>query len=815
MESQLDQREKQTEKKDMDIDNENRDNHEGEKENNENDPILDLPTKFQMLDIGQDHTTHFGSTSRTVVTSLDPIFKNIIDIASKSAILLETELMNNITSLNDRGMENLLLGYGTASNNSNSNLNNYARKRLLITEVEKLLPDIYICGLILKNAVHVFRTLSPSYQGKYFFETFNSILDLKAMKFSHHYKFKINLGENIDNSNEFTLLANFLIFLRIGYISLPYMNGDPDYVLSLPKYKHLKPIFDNNIEISKEYACLSQRAASFAFLSKNSLVMIGYLIILKSYYSIAPEYDEKMCAENNAIILGRICEIALSLRLNRDPDIINSDYNEMIKYHRRQIWTIVLRTDTFQSSDTGRPLILNTNYSDTSPLKLFESVENDPIYQAEVEYYQLIHKICQYVRESLQLSLNLKIKARRSNLESITENMLIFVLETKPSFTDLLLHIPNEDLLDRNKRLRLINLRIEILAYIHTSYYILYLNTGPEEQELNNKYFRYASLTAMVLFYYSLQHLNNCNNYYDYGILSIISPILLKSVLKASMFIVSILLRSQIPEYSYSVPDLNFIYKDGVSLTTETDHEILSSQEFREASKRSLMSIILELEKVTSKYSIVYFYAQKISFVASLILKTFQDKITTSNDSNLICEFNSFYKISANRGINLTGAELDLSLSSNTINDNLINPDLKKDNKIEYENEYKNENEMEIENDNEHENGRSQNSTNICNIIHEFNLVSNTDHYLTSPIARHFQLSYSGDSDLPNQLQNYNNINNDNISINTNEIYGNINIYDDGDIDMNGIENFDTPDLDMIYGSVMPPSIEWFDGEVL
>ncbi len=799
LESKFKQKEKQRGKQEIYFINENHN------ENSKKDPILDLSTKIQILDIEQDHTTHFA-TSRTFISSLDPIFKNIIDAAFKSTILIETELTNNIFGVNDRGSEGLLHGYDTIGNSSHSILNDYSKKRSLITEVEKLLPSKYICDLILKNAVLVIRILSPSYQGGSLIDSFNSILDLKAMKFSQYYKFKINLVGGIDNSNEFILLASFLLFLRIGYISLPYMNGDPNYFLSLPRYKHLKPIYDNDIEISEEYASLSQRAVSFSFLSKNSFELIWYLILLKFYYEVAPEYGEKVCMENNSIILGRICEIALSLDLNRDPDIINSDYSETFKYQRRQIWTIVLMTDTLQSSDMGTPLILNTNYSDTSPLKLFESVENDPIFQAEVEYYQLLYTVCQYVRESIQLSLNLKIKARRSNLESITEKMLIFLLETKPSFTDLFHRITDEDLLNRNKRLRLINLRIEILGYIHTSYYILYLNTGPEEKELNNKYFRYASLTTMVLFYFSLEHLNNCNEYFGYGVLSIISPILLKAVLKASMFIVSILLRSQIPEYLYSVPSLDFIYKsnpDGVSSTTESGNEILRSDEFREASKRSLMSVILELEKVTNRYSLVYFYARRISFVASLIVKTSQNKVVFNNntiddDFGSVAEFNSFYNISANKEINLAGSKIDSLMSDNIINDNLFNTNLNKKN--------------EIETDNGNENHESQNTANICNIIHEFNSVNNTDHYLTSPMARHFQFSYLADSNFSDQLQHHNNNNNSN---NTNGMYGkNVNINDDTDINMDDISHFDTADLDMPYDCV-PFSIEWLNGEVL
>ncbi len=794
---------KQTEKLEIKINNGNDDNI------NKNDPILDLATKFQMLDIGQDHTTHFGGTSRTILSSLDPIFKHILNFAFKSTNLIETEVKSNIIDFNDRGIENLLLGYDTISNNSNPILNNYIKKRLLIAEVEKILPDKYICDIILKNAVHVIRTLFPSYQGKHFFEKFNTILDLKAMKFSQQYKFNIDLVDNIDNSDDFVLLATFLLFLRFGYISLPYMNGDPIYLLSLPKYKHLKPIFDNHIEIPEEFAFLSQRAVSVVFLSKNSFQMMGYLIILRFYYSVAPEYGEKICMENNAIILGRICQIALSLRLNRDPDNIYHEITDMNKYQLRQMWTIVLMADASQSCDTGRPLILNTNDSDTSPLKLFKSVENDPIFQAEVEYYQLMYKTCQYIRESLQISLNLKTKARRSNLESITEKMLTFLLETKPSFADLLLRKPDEILLNRNKRLRLINLRIELLAYIHISYYILYLNFGPEEKELNNKYFKYASLTAMALFHFSLKHLNDCNNYYDYGILSIILPILLKSVLKASMFIVSILLRSQIPEYLYSVPDFDFIYKsnpDGILSTTETEYEVLRSGEFREASKRSLMSVIFELEKVTKRYSIVYIYAQKISFLASLMAKTFQNKslLNNNNGFNSTSEFVSF--CSADRGINSEGGELDLSLSNDIIND-VLNPNLKQENEIETEIETETETEIEVENENENENenDKSQSSTNICNMINEFNSVSNIDDYLTDPIARHFQFPYLYDSNSFNQLQNYNG----NSLDNTDEIYENININNDADINMNDIGNFETSDADAI-----PFSTEWFDGEV-
>ncbi len=632
------------------------DEHNLKGQNEVEDPILDLTTNFQTLEVSKNHMAQFGPTSRYSLSLNDPIFKTLVNEKVVKRFKIKKEHLAAVGI--STGMEDLILG----SERNIITKDEIETKKLLQSKIEDILPDKYLCDLILKNAFKIHLFIWLPMDESLFLELFSSILDtttifknLDNFEIKKRYKFKRL------NSNGFIILGIFLILLRIGYINLPYMNKDMDEKFNINKNHNddkFSPIIKNKIDIDFDYIRLSQKCVSFSFFSKNSINLLYYLLYFRSYCFMAPELGEGMEGEDHSIILGRICEISISIGLYRDPenlfssgDDIHNDYNdELFNFQWRKLWLMVIVIDMFHSGTTGRPFLMNEDFCDTKLPQIFINI--NPELKPEVEFSKMIYKLCSFQKEIIHLSLDLKKDTKRSKMEQIAEKMLEYCLVNIPSFTDLLVNDPisNKDdinyIINSGQRMRLVVIRIKYLTQIHICYYILYLNCGPNDQNLNNRYYKYAGLTALVLFHFCLKYLNNCHEYFGYEIVTIVAASTLRCMQRVSLFIISILLRSISKEYKYSVPYLDFILNtnsnsSSSSFTIDNNNDninqLINSEDFLKASENTFISLIIGFEKTARKFSNRYFQAWKVSALAFIMIKVFKNQIK-QEDLEFICK---------------------------------------------------------------------------------------------------------------------------------------------------------------------------------
>lgn len=216
----------------------------------------------------------------------------------------------------------------------------------------------------------------------------------------------------VEKKIDFALLGLLLILLRLTYLPLQ-CDGDPikmmkidDYLSPEVQYLQLNPIDLNVVEISR--LCLSQ----FDVITNRSIELLQLLLFLRFYHMFAPEEGEGDKGYLSVTFNGLLLNIATSLGLNRDPDVIfGKSMDEKSKNLSRKLWWLIYCLHLQKSVESGSKLMISSLDFDTkAPTYTPEGVncKNDDIEKEAVSLFALKHYKLNPLLDLFNLVLNIR-----------------------------------------------------------------------------------------------------------------------------------------------------------------------------------------------------------------------------------------------------------------------------------------------------------------------------------------------------------------------------------------------------------------------
>lgn len=568
-----------------------------------NDPVIDLTTKFQALNVKKEFTTHFGATSRLSLILNDPVLTQVYQV------LADVKSTSNTKSLNSQRNEGYIArGTDVYKPRGVADLFIVRNATNLIARVESSIPTKYICDILFDHFWGYVHTIWPVVDKNTFLSDFDQIITM-----DNSGRYRLNMKGKMTS---YVTLAIFLIILRLSYVTLPYIGYNAQEVVSEPRYRMYQPLVEMNIQIGPEFVDLSKESLSNTrVLRKGTFPTLQYLIYLRIYHLLAPEDEDGVDVEDSTILLGCISQMAITLGCHRDPDMFPQIKNERFKFIWRSLWHMILVGDAFQSTNLGRPLVVNSIFYDTKPPCLFPGVENNPVYVSEVEYFKLHYEITLLIREGAELLMNLKVLPRRSKLENHARKMVQFTIDNSLKFEDLLVYTPPDQKTLRSRRIRFMQMKLFLLNQIYFTYYILYLNCGPDELELSHSYLRHATSAALIIFSGSIGFLEKGEEYFGNETVSLIVPMVLRITQRASQLVISILIRSRSEKYRATVPNLDFLYKRSYFMD-----QLPVSDEAIKAAETPLMYYVRQFYDASKIFSQTFSHSWKMTHVLWILI---------------------------------------------------------------------------------------------------------------------------------------------------------------------------------------------------
>ena len=190
---------------------------------------------------------------------------------------------------------------------------------------------------------------------------------------------KVNISKKLDLAT----IALCFICLRMTYLSL-YSNKDStnrsivdSQDMTLTKFLFQNPINSSCIDVAN--SCIQ----CFHFRRKSNLSVFQAILYMRFYRNIAPEEGDGIDGGDSQVGTALLIQMAISLGLNREPDLLDVCNDEKINHLGRKIWAALIAADIVCCLSVGNPTSIHLKYYDV--LEPFLTSKNSNIQDVEME----------------------------------------------------------------------------------------------------------------------------------------------------------------------------------------------------------------------------------------------------------------------------------------------------------------------------------------------------------------------------------------------------------------------------------------------
>ncbi|KAI5970642.1 CTA4 [Candida margitis] len=190
---------------------------------------------------------------------------------------------------------------------------------------------------------------------------------------------KVNISKKLD----LAIIALCFICLRMTYLSL-YSNRDStnrsiveSEEMTLTKFLFQNPINSSCVDVAN--SCIH----CFHFTRKSNLTVFQAILFMRFYRNIAPEEGDGIDGGDSQVGTALLVQMANSLGLNREPDLLDVCNDEKTNHLGRKIWSALLAADFIHCLSVGNPTSIHPQHYDVS--KPFLTSKNSNIQDTEME----------------------------------------------------------------------------------------------------------------------------------------------------------------------------------------------------------------------------------------------------------------------------------------------------------------------------------------------------------------------------------------------------------------------------------------------
>lgn len=277
--------------------------------------------------------------------------------------------------------------------------------KALCTRIELVLPNKKIIWKLLDRFFAKFYPFAPIFDQQDFTEWLVEIMGPQSDSEDQPVL-------QIKKKTDFSLLGCLLLMLRISYLSLfsnSYKNNVEAFSSSTDleiKYLLNHPVSLDSVTLSKE--CLNM----FDLFTTASLSVFQLALMTRVYTFYAPEEGDGDRGTETSTFNGLLTNMAISLGLNRDPDIIfGTSMDPRAKNLNRKLWWVVYFLNMVQTLLMGSKMSIANSDFDTKYPTLDPSNSNCSNLKAE---------------EAV-----VKINARKVSVHVIIDELLTHVLNVR------------------------------------------------------------------------------------------------------------------------------------------------------------------------------------------------------------------------------------------------------------------------------------------------------------------------------------------------------------------------------------------------
>ncbi|KAI5970643.1 hypothetical protein CANMA_000310, partial [Candida margitis] len=175
---------------------------------------------------------------------------------------------------------------------------------------------------------------------------------------------KVNICKKLD----LAIVALGFICLRMTYLSL-YSNRDAvnrriveSSDVTTTKFLFQNPINSSSIDVAN--SCIQ----CFQFTRKSNLIVFQAILYMRFYREIAPEESDGIDGGDSQVGTALIIQMAYSLGLNREPDLLDVCNDEKTNHLGRKIWAALISADFEHCLSIGNPISIHSkNYDVVRP----------------------------------------------------------------------------------------------------------------------------------------------------------------------------------------------------------------------------------------------------------------------------------------------------------------------------------------------------------------------------------------------------------------------------------------------------------------
>lgn len=218
---------------------------------------------------------------------------------------------------------------------------------------------------------------------------------------------KVNVCKKLD----LAIVALCFICLRMTYLSL-YSNRDAvnRRVIESPEMTTTKFLFQNPIN-SSSIDVANSCIQCFQFTRKSNLIVFQAILLMRFYREIAPEESEGIDGGDSQVGTALIIQMAYSLGLNREPDLLDVCNDEKTNHLGRKIWAALIAADFEHCLAIGNPISIHSkNYDVTRPFLTGgnSNTKDVDMEAAVVEIFSLMDPERQLLRRLLGYVLDMR-----------------------------------------------------------------------------------------------------------------------------------------------------------------------------------------------------------------------------------------------------------------------------------------------------------------------------------------------------------------------------------------------------------------------
>ncbi|KAG5419294.1 CTA4 [Candida metapsilosis] len=457
---------------------------------------------------------------------------------------------------------------------------------------------------------------------------------------------KVNISKKLD----LAVVALCFICLRMTYLSL-YSNKDSTNreIVNSPGTSLLKFLFQNPINsscIDVANSCIQ----CFHFRRKSNLTVFQAILYMRFYRNIAPEEGDGIDGGDSQVGTSLLIQMAISLGLNREPDLMDVCNDEKTNHLGRKIWAALMSADFIYCLSVGSPSSVHPSHYDVS--EPFLNSKNSNIQDTEMESvitesFAVVQSDRDLVRKLLNYVLDIK---NGVEMNKITHKLHLAEQIWQSRFNvmqnqQLRNDIDNSEhtrqdikrFLYINKARKFLLIKIPIMSF----YYHIYLHY--EKMMDTELSFFYLSKIFLIIIHDIFPYIEDIINGYLSSAGLFLNPCVQLGLLKSNEMIFSCLVRVNFAIYQLESSE-NHSSKLSNDKHYNDHYEVLKNMSQSISDTRKLITLLLE------RIGLRYYCAWRISKSQLTICHTLSGKEFYEKNAQ---------KLKRIRGFQFTAAQLD------------------------------------------------------------------------------------------------------------------------------------------------------------